>query len=160
MVFAEQTGRALESVDLLLHAAAEDYSTPPVASTPIVDPALGRRVRMLRQTNGVGVADRSGKFFVASSADMTQAAAALIRDTVDHPHTGLRISGPFRGPDGAWTAAMIRPVPAVHGTGNAAAVALLNLSYFEGFYQAVELTEDGAILLHLRDGTVLARLSA
>ncbi|HEV2099345.1 MAG TPA: response regulator, partial [Stellaceae bacterium] len=31
------------------------------------------------------------------------------------------------------------------------------LSYFEDFYRAVELTENGAILLHLRDGTVLAR---
>ncbi|HEX5326464.1 MAG TPA: response regulator, partial [Acetobacteraceae bacterium] len=33
----------------------------------------------------------------------------------------------------------------------------LNLLYFEDFYRAVELTEDGAILLHRRDGTVLAR---
>ncbi len=29
--------------------------------------------------------------------------------------------------------------------------------YFEDFYRAVELNENGAILLHLRDGTVLAR---
>ena len=31
------------------------------------------------------------------------------------------------------------------------------LRYFEDFYQAVELHDGGAILLHLRDGTVLAR---
>ena len=33
----------------------------------------------------------------------------------------------------------------------------INLSYFEDFYRAVELNENGAIILHLRDGTVLAR---
>jgi signal transduction histidine kinase/ActR/RegA family two-component response regulator len=33
----------------------------------------------------------------------------------------------------------------------------INLSYFEDFYRAVELNENGAIVLHLRDGTVLAR---
>jgi hypothetical protein len=38
-----------------------------------------------------------------------------------------------------------------------AAIGYLNLRYFEDFYKAVELTENGAILLHLRNGTVLAR---
>ena len=33
----------------------------------------------------------------------------------------------------------------------------MNLSYFEDFYRAVELSEAGGIMLFLRDGTVLAR---
>ena len=52
---------------------------------------------------------------------------------------------------------MLRPRLAPDGTYQGAALAYLNLAYFEDFYRAVELTENGAILLHLRDGTVLAR---
>ena len=37
------------------------------------------------------------------------------------------------------------------------AAAFLNLAYFEDFYRAVDLSENGSIILHLRDGTVLAR---
>jgi signal transduction histidine kinase len=163
MVFAEQTGRALESVNLLLQAAAEDYRhTPSPAGAAPVDPALARRVGMVRQTAGMGIVDRSGRFVVASSPDLIRisfpsSVMALIRQAIEHPASGLRIGGPFRAPDGLWTAAMIRPAPADDPMDDAAAVALLNLGYFEDFYQAVELTEDGAILLHLRDGTVLAR---
>jgi hypothetical protein len=162
MVFAEQTGRALESVNLLLQAAAEDYRhTPSPAGAAPVDPALASRVGMVRQTAGMGIVDRSGRFVVASSPDLIRisfpsSVMALIRQAIEHPASGLRIGGPFRAPDGLWTA-MIRPAPADDPMDDAAAVALLNLGYFEDFYQAVELTENGAILLHLRDGTVLAR---
>ena len=52
---------------------------------------------------------------------------------------------------------MLRPIAAPDGGVAGAAIALLNLADFEDFYQAVELNENGAILLHLRDGTVLAR---
>ena len=52
---------------------------------------------------------------------------------------------------------MLRPILSPDGKFEGAALAFLNLSYFEDFYRAVELPENGAILLHLRDGTVLAR---
>ncbi len=63
----------------------------------------------------------------------------------------------LHGPDGQWTALMLRAIPSHDGVFEGAAIAFLNLSYFEDFYRAVELNESGAILLHLRDGTVLAR---
>ena len=49
-----------------------------------------------------------------------------------------------------------------HGPGNqdclaGIGIAVLNLSYFEDFYKSVELSENGAIILHRREGTVLAR---
>ena len=52
---------------------------------------------------------------------------------------------------------MLRPILSHDGAFEGAAIAFLNLAYFEDFYRAVELNENGAILLHLRDGTVLAR---
>jgi hypothetical protein len=133
MVFAEQTGRALESVSLLLQAAGEDYKrTPSPAGAAPVDPALARRLGMVRQTTGMGIVDRSGRFVLASSPDLLRTSfpasvMALIRQAIEHRASGLHISGPFRAPDGVWTAAMIRSAPADDPTYNAAAVALLNL---------------------------------
>ena len=85
------------------------------------------------------------------------AARALVKEQAVHPQPGLQFSEPFRDPGGKWTALMLRPIRGPGGEFKGAALAFLNLSYFENFYRAVELTENGAILLHLRDGTVLAR---
>src|SRR5262249_53225124 len=82
---------------------------------------------------------------------------ALIEADARHPVADLQISEPVRGPDGEWTALMIRPIANREGGFEGAAIGYLNLRYFEDFYKAVELSENGAILLHLRDGTVLAR---
>ena len=162
MVFAEQTGRALESVDLLLHSAAESYRRDPSASGGLFNEALRRRMVMVHQTNGIGIVDAEGRMlFVTSPAMEKLEPSAPGRRGGRRSDRGsggrLRISPPFRLPDGTWTALMVRCTPASNGVRPAAAVALLNLSYFEDFYKAVELTEKGAILLHLRDGTVLAR---
>ena len=162
MVFAEQTGRALESVDLLLHSASEAYRQDPNASGRLFDSFLRRRMMMVRQTSGIGIADAQGHMLFASSPELAnltlpESIVAVIDGALANPSGGLHITPPFRLPDGTWTALMVRAVPGLNGAPTAAAIALLNLAYFEDFYKAVELTEKGAILLHLRDGTVLAR---
>ncbi len=162
MVFAEQTGRALESVDLLLHSASEAYRQDPNASGRLFDSLLRRRMTMVRQTSGVGIANAQGHMLFASSPELAkvvlpESIVAVIDGAMANPTGGLHITPPFRLRDGTWTAMMVRGVPVADRVPAAAAIALLNLSYFEDFYKAVELTEKGAILLHLRDGTVLAR---
>ena len=162
MVFAEQTGRALESVDLLLHSAAESYRSDPSASGGLLNEALRRRMAMVHQTSGIGIVDSEGRMLSVTSPAMEKLslppqAVAVVDAAIADPAAGLHISPPFRLPDGTWTALMVRCTLGGNGVRPAAAVALLNLSYFEDFYKAVELTEKGAILLHLRDGTVLAR---
>lgn len=164
MVFAEQTGRAVETVDFILRNVIENsqalHARTRFDATGFQD-WLTRRIAGVRQVSEIAVADAGGRVLWSSYPGAPQqlppAAKTLIGASEAHPYPGLRFSEPFRRPDGKWTALMLRPMLASDGTYRGAAIAYLNLAYFEDFYRAVELTEDGAILLHLRDGTVLAR---
>jgi signal transduction histidine kinase len=164
MVFAEQTGRAVESVDFLLRNAIETLQA--LRAKPPVNPAayrewLARRIAGVRQVSEIAISDENGQIIFSSRPgpppQLPPAARALVAEEAAHPRIGLQFSEPFRGPDGRWTALMLQPILAHDGTFEGAAIAYLNLAYFEDFYRAVDLNESGAILLHLRDGTVLAR---
>ncbi len=76
---------------------------------------------------------------------------------IANPTAGLRISPPFHGTDDKWTALLTRAIIGSDGRVIGIGIAYLNSGYFEDFYHAVELNENGSIILHLRDGTVLAR---
>jgi signal transduction histidine kinase/CheY-like chemotaxis protein len=163
MVFAEQTGRAVETVDLLLRNTIETVQG--LRGTPPDPVALGellrRRSHGVRQVSDLAVTDRSGHVIasstrVAGAAEPPDVAAALAR-YASAPEARLQISDPFREPDGSWSALLIRGIPAPGDSWDGLVIAHLSLGYFEDFYKAVELTENGAILLHRRDGTVLAR---
>jgi signal transduction histidine kinase/CheY-like chemotaxis protein len=164
MVFAEQTGRAVETVDFILRNTIETLQT--LRATPPVDgrafeELLRRRIQGVRQVTEIVITDTAGHILYSSRdgppGKLPAAARALIEAQAGHPEAGLQISEPVRGADGEWTALMIRRISTRAGDFDGAAVGYLNLRYFEDFYKAVELSEKGAILLHLRDGTVLAR---
>jgi signal transduction histidine kinase/CheY-like chemotaxis protein len=164
MVFAEQTGRAVETVDFILRNSIETFLS--LRAKPPIDPGtyddwLRRRIAGVRQVREVEVTDRDGHILFSSHPAPTQELPPAMRNFVAaqaaHADTELQFSDPLHGPDGQWTALMLRPILSHDGAFDGAAIALLNLGYFEDFYRAVELNESGAILLHLRDGTVLAR---
>ncbi|MBV8738168.1 MAG: cache domain-containing protein [Alphaproteobacteria bacterium] len=166
MVFAEQTGRAVETIDLILLSAIrtlQEESAPPSAATANLQQRLARRIAGLRQVSEIAIADAHGVVLYSSRGGapnpLAPAARALIaaQAASSHPNPGLQFSKPFRDHSGKWTALMLRPILGSDGKYEGAALAFLNLSYFEDFYRAVELSEAGAILLFLRDGTVLAR---
>jgi signal transduction histidine kinase/CheY-like chemotaxis protein len=164
MVFAEQTGRAVESVDLILRNAIETLRTgranPPIDASAF-DTLLQKRIAGVRQVKEVAITDAGGRVLYSSRPGPPQPLPvpdrALIRAQAQSLPTDLVFSGPFRGADDRWTSLMIRRIADADRHFAGAAVAYLNLHYFADFYKAVELTENGAILLHLRDGTVLAR---
>ncbi len=164
MVFAEQTGRAVESVDFLLRNAIETLQTrraaPPVDSDTY-DEWLSHRIVGVHQLNEIVIADRDGRVLYSSrpgpARELPPEVRALVAEAGRAPAAGLLFSDPIRRPNGRWTALMLRPIKSADGAFEGAAIAYLNLAYFEDFYRAVELNAGGAILLHLRDGTVLAR---
>jgi signal transduction histidine kinase/CheY-like chemotaxis protein len=164
MVFAEQTGRAVETVDFILRNAIENLQAlrakPPVDAAAFQELAV-RRIAGVRQVSEIAVTDARGAVLFSSRpgppSQLEPAARALVVAQAGASHLGLQFSQPFRRSNGRWTALMLRPILGHDGRFDGAAIAYLNLSYFEDFYRAVELTENGAILLHLRDGTVLAR---
>lgn len=160
MVFAEQTGRAIEAIDLLVTGALE--TSPTVRPAPRGgDETLRRRIRGVRQIAAILVVDGSGDTIVSSDTDRVftppAAVEALLARYRANPKSGLLIGPPFGVGNHKWNALLGRPVFAPDGTLTAMAVGSINLDYFEDFYRAVELNENGAIVLHLRDGTVLAR---
>jgi signal transduction histidine kinase/ActR/RegA family two-component response regulator len=164
MVFAEQTGRAVETVDFILRDAIEALqrlrSAPPDNAEPY-NGYLDRRLAGVRQAMAIVITDAAGHIqYSAPSPGITELPAAalpLLAAEAARPDPGLLFSEPLRAPDGKWTALMVRRMSGPGGSFAGIAIAYLNLAYFEDFYKAVELTENGAILLHLRDGTVLAR---
>jgi len=135
-------------------------ATPPVDARAF-DELLRRRVQGVRQVSEIAITDTDGGILYSSAegkpGELPPAARALVEVQAGHPEAGLQISEPFRGLDGQWTALIIRQISPPDGRFEGAAIGYLDLRYFEDFYKAVELTENGAILLHLRDGTVLAR---
>ncbi|MGH7155646.1 MAG: hypothetical protein ACREF3_17095, partial [Acetobacteraceae bacterium] len=165
MVFAEQTGRAVQTVDLVLHGITEDARAgrmPGPGGANAYDATLARRIAMIVQAIGVGVVDAAGRLVFVSDPKLAHLVfpaevSAAIDRVIAHPDSNLEISVPFRLPQGDWTALMIRPVLPSDGIVKFAAIAFLKLNYFADFYRAVELSEDGAILLHRRDGVVLSR---
>jgi signal transduction histidine kinase len=164
MVFAEQTGRAVETVDFILRSSIESFlslSDKPPIDAGAYDDWLRRRIAGVRQVKEVAVTDKNGHILFSSrpgpADQLPPAMRSFVAAQAAHAHAELQFSDPLRGPDGQWTALMLRPILSPDGAFEGAAIAFLNLGYFEDFYQAVELNESGAILLHLRDGTVLAR---
>jgi signal transduction histidine kinase len=169
MAFAEQTGRAVETVDFILANASDTLATarahPPVDIAAITA-ALRRRIIGVRQLIGVALTDADGNLLLSTQPDQAQpgsttqlpeAVASVLADHRRDPATSLRIGSPVRLADGRWTSLLTRRISAPDGSFAGLAIGFLNLAYFEDFFRAVELDEKGAIVLHRRDGTVLAR---
>lgn len=160
MVLAEQTGRAIETIDFILRGTIERPQSDGTAP-PLTAEALRRRIMGVRQLLAIDMVDPQGQVVVSTRAgsDLTlpPAGLALLARQAAEPNAGLLFSEPIRLSDGTWTVLVARRFDdsAWHFTG--IGVAWLNLLYFEDFYKAVELTENGAIILHRRDGLVLAR---
>jgi signal transduction histidine kinase len=163
MVFAEQTGRAMEAVDLLVGGALETVQLHMLQGRPLtnIDDLLRHRISGVRQLRALTVLDAKGNVLTATDEGTDYAPPDIIRPLLDHyradPKASLLISPPFRGPDKRWYAILSRPMRGQGAEVQGLAAGAIALNYFEEFYRAVELSENGAINLHLRDGTLLAR---
>ncbi len=161
MVFAEQTGRAAETVDVILRDLVDTLPRLLAQNGSNIDATLARRIAGVRQVSAIAVADRNGLVLWASNPALhgrlpPAGTTAVAIHRVDEGD-GLRISEPIQDGNGRWTVLMTHRLHTVDGTFGGIVVAFIDLSYFEDFYKAVELRENGSIILHHRDGTVLAR---
>ena len=117
MVFAEQTGRAVETVDFILRSTIETLQTlrasPPVDGRAL-EALLRRRIQGVRQVTEIAITDSTGHILYSSRdgppGELPVAARPLIEAQAGHPEAGLQISEPVRGTDGEWTALMIRRI--------------------------------------------------
>ena len=161
MVFAEQTGRAFEGVDLILRGAIETAAprmTDPDARAA-VDATMRGRIQGVRQLKALTIADRTGRIVFSSRSSNSGSVAdqSYFEDYRDRRTSAMLVGAPLKGPDGRWEIPMARPVIDADGRFAGIGIASIDPSYFEDFYKAVDLAPDGVILLHRRDGLVLAR---
>ncbi len=160
MVFAEQTSRAFEAVDLQILSAQETVQMQR-SQLDGVNAALRRAMRGVRQLDAILVVSREGQPIVATDPDRSSAPPAMVEALLERyrtdAHAGLLISPPFRVAENKWDALLARAALAPDGSLSSMAVGSINLSYFEELYRFAELGENGSVVLHLLDGTVLAR---
>jgi signal transduction histidine kinase/ActR/RegA family two-component response regulator len=160
MVMAEQTGRTMETLDQILRSTADTVELLQANNVPNLDwldDTIRRRIDGLGQIAGVAVADPAGRLLISTMPGMTaglQARAEAMIAATGPTGPVMQIGKPFRDGAGPFLAMMIRRIA---GTPGGYAVGFINLRFFEDFYESVQLSENGAIALHLRDGTVLAR---
>ncbi len=164
MVLAEQTGRAVETVDFILRGVIDQVQAGG-ADQLLNQAQLARRITGVRQLLAIDVSDEHGRILYSSRPApgmfLPPAGLAAIERHVQDPSPAMQISEPIRDAAGRWIALLTRringPTNSLGNNFRGIAVASINLAYFDEFYKAVELNENGAILLHRRDGVVLTR---
>ena len=159
MVMAEQTSRAMETVDFILRGAIEQ-ARGNAGDMAVTRDATKRQISGVRQLLAVVLADAAGRVEVSTRAATDEAlpaaGMALLARYRAEPALGVTFSEPFRQDDGRWTILVARRIDGPDKRFDGLAVGFLNVAYFEDFYRSVELSENGAIFLHRRDGVVLA----
>ena len=141
MVFAEQTGRAVETVDFVLRNAIETLQSLSVDKPPPAaefDALLARRTDGVRQMSDLAITNASGDVVYSAhpaGKALPPEGKAALAFYLANPQTGLRFTPPFRDAGGKWTALITRGITGADGKMTGMAVAWLNLAYFEDFYQ-------------------------
>ena len=161
MVFAEQTGRAVETVDLLLRNSTDLLPDRARARPGEVTDLLRSRIANVRQVSALGIADASGVVVAASRTDLLGALppagmAELVKNRAE-AEPRMHIGEPFRDPDNRWVAMMTRRLLAPEGQFAGIAIAYLNLAYFQDFYEAVDLPRTAPSSCTTATAPVLAR---
>ncbi len=143
-VIAEHTSRAVESIDIILHETA----VQPQRAAFVESERLQRRIEGAPQLLGIALLDGATRTLTAGVP------VGAVEDLLANPPDDgeLAVGVPFRRRSGGWCVPLVRRLD-----GGARLVAFLDLAYFHDFYQAVDPAENGAIVLHRRDGLVLAR---
>src|SRR5271169_6103023 len=101
MVFAEQTGRAVETVDFILRSSIESFlslSAKPPIDAGAYDDWLRRRIAGVRQVREVAVTDKNGNILFSSrpgpADQLPPAMRSFVAAQAAHAHAELQFSDP------------------------------------------------------------------
>ncbi|HET6222648.1 MAG TPA: PAS domain-containing protein [Dongiaceae bacterium] len=76
----------------------------------------------------------------------------------DYASVGVHVSAPMLDPQlGKWTIALSRRINQANNSFGGVAVAFIDISYFQRFYDSLDIGRDGVIQLLKRDGSTLIR---
>ncbi len=160
MVLAEQTGRSFDTVDFILRGLVDQYLVAPDKPEMLLR-AAERRLEGMRQAHAIEMVDPMGQIIIStrptSESRLPAAALSLLARLAAEPQQGAVLSEPIHEAGGRWALLMARRMDGRDGRFAGIVIAWVTLDYFESFYRAIDVADSGSILLHRRDGTVLAR---
>jgi signal transduction histidine kinase len=162
---AEQTERTIQAIDLTLVGIRDALQVAP--GLPPHDPAfkaaLKERLKGLPYVLSLCVIGPDG--FVMHNSDDPVAEGVSLSDRPyfqvhrDDARVGLHIGRPLRNRfRETWYVSVSRRLARPDGSFGGVIVAAVAPGYFRQFYEDLEIGEDNLISLHLRDGTLLARM--
>jgi signal transduction histidine kinase len=171
VVLAEQTSRALQAVDLVVQEAREKVlaagvETPDqfrrLMATEDVHHFLTERLKNLPQAEAIILAGADGILVNFSRAWPVPALDLTDRDYYshfrEHDDPGVFVSEPVKSRiTGAWTIFLARRINGARGVFLGVVVSAIELRYFEDFYRAIALQDNGSVTVVRRDGTILVR---
>ncbi|WP_375410370.1 cache domain-containing protein, partial [uncultured Methylobacterium sp.] len=169
-VLAEETARAMQSVDLVLRAvirAFGDESMTPerlaaIASSRGTHESLKEKIAGIPQLDAVTIIGADGRLI-----NFSRSFPAPVIDLSDRDYfirlRDTEISGPFvtepvqnRG-NGTWTIYLARRLVGEDGRFVGLVLGAIDLRYFDSFYRSLKLGGEAAISLWRKDGMLLTR---
>jgi signal transduction histidine kinase/DNA-binding response OmpR family regulator/HPt (histidine-containing phosphotransfer) domain-containing protein len=171
VVLREQTTRSFQAVDLVVQETREKVlaagvETPDqfnrLMATEGIHDFLRERIKNLPQADSVALVSAEGRivnfsrFWPVPSTDVSD--RSYYPYLRDHDDPGVFISEPVKShTSGAWTIYLVRRVNGPHGEFLGDVTGAIRLRYFEDFYKAIALQDNGSVTVLRRDGMVLAR---
>jgi signal transduction histidine kinase/CheY-like chemotaxis protein len=162
-VFAEQTRRSLQTVDIMLRSVAEahhDGTLPPLDSLPMHRELASQRDQ-LSDVTAVFIVDAQGTRLNSSTAYPPPVGTVVGSDVVRALEAGPRDSAYlgesvrwFR--DGRWVLPVARRLEGPGRRFDGAVGALLDAAYFDNFYAAVHLERGTSVALLNESGTLVS----
>jgi signal transduction histidine kinase len=174
VVLAEQTSRALQAVDLVVQETrdrvlATNVETPEqfrrLMAGEDTHHFLVDRLKNLPQAEAVILVGADGKLVNFSRTWPIPPLDLTDRDYYSHfrheDDPGAFISEPAKSRiTGAWTIFLARRINGPGGAFLGSVVSAIKLRYFEDFYGAISLQNNGSVTVVRRDGTILVRYPA
>ncbi len=174
VLLVEETERSLQSVDLVLRNLQEKFAADGIASPEAyastqagldTHELLRARIAGVPQIQAVSliaddgnIINSSNKFPTAKFNVADRDYFFSLRDTdTNAPFLGEVVKN--RGAD-TWNIFLARRVSAPDGTFLGLVVGVIDLSYFENLYKALQIGDGAAVSLWRKDGTMLARFPA
>lgn len=170
-VLAEETARAMQSVDLVLKSVVEPLDAHLIDSGETFGRLLSGRdthenlkakIAGVPQLDAVTVIGADGRLINFSRSFPVPTIDLSDRDYFIHLHdtpiTQSFVTEPVQNrASGTWTTYLARRVTGVEGRFLGLVLGAIDLRYFDGFYRSLGLAGQSAISLWRSDGTLLAR---
>ena len=170
LVVAENTGRSVQVIDLMLRDVLDLFQEMGVTSRDTLERVgagevlrreLTEKRARLAHADTLAIVNAKGRVINASrtaSVNLDVSEREFFRKIVASADDAIMVSTPAQSPaTGEWTVYVARRIVSKDGEFLGAVVAAILIQYFESLYGAIDLPRGEVFVLVRRDGTTLVR---